>query len=476
MDLTGAGRKFANIERQNGEVRLHLGESAQPEEITWQGLRAVPGWNGEPVPVEQNRTEAMPCPECGGVIETRASGATMSLVCGHCGTLVDLAGGGNRAVVGQKISASQKLERPRLPLGQRGTLRGVEWEIIGALRRRDAYSQWDEFLLYNPWRGFVWLTEWAGHWNLVRRVLESPVPAGNTLHFHNTTYRLFSREATSVVQVAGEFYWRVRVGEKATVADFVAPPRILSSETYEDLNETTWSAGEYLSAKDLNEAFNLELTGTPTGIFANQPNPWTRRWPTLKKYALWAVLILLGIQIVSLSGATRRVVLEQPFTYQKPEAGAAASPLVTPSFELKGKQSPARISARAAVSNAWLGLDADLVNETTGQTYPAPVTVEYYHGYDDGYWTQGKQNAATDLPAVPPGRYHLALTPEADPSVQSMPFQVRIERGGVFWSNFVFCLLGIIIWPVWALFRHHAFEAKRWSQSDYSPHSSSPDE
>jgi hypothetical protein len=473
IDLIGPGRQFASIERQNGEVRLHLGESAQPEDIAWEGLRPVPGWKGEPVPVEKNRTEAIPCPECGGVITTRATGVTMSLVCGHCGTLVNMTAAGNRALVAQKIKASQKLERPMLPLGKRGTLRGIEWEVIGALRRQDAYSQWNEFLLYNPWHGFLWLTEWTGHWNLVRRVLESPRALGHTTHFQGKVYKLFARESAKVTQVTGEFYWRVRVGEKTVIADYTAPPHMLSSETYEELNETTWSAGEYISANEVTSAFGVKFIETPNGVFANQPNPWTTRWPTLKKYALYAALILLGIQLLSLGGANRQVVLDQSFTFQQPEPGTTAAPLVTPSFELRGKQSPARVKAHAEVNNAWLGLNANLVNETTGQTYPAPVTVQYYHGYDDGPWKEGKQDAATDLPAVPPGRYHLALTPEADPSIKSLPFQIRIERGGVFWSNFFLCLFGIAIWPAWAFFRHHAFEAKRWSQSDYSPYASS---
>jgi ribosomal protein S27AE len=472
IDLTGPGRKFASIERQNGEVRLHLGESAQPEEIIWEGLRPVPGWKGEPVPVEKNRTDAMPCPECGGVIVTRATGMTMSLVCGHCGTVVNTSASGKRAMVAQKIKASQKLARPLLPLGKRGHLRGVEWEVIGALKRKDAYSQWNEFLLYNPWHGFLWLTEWSGHWNLIRRVLESPLLAATT-YYRDTAYKLFSQEKASVSQVAGEFYWRVRVGEMAVIADYIAPPRILSAETYEDLNETTWSEGEYLPANEIAAAFGVKFIETPAGVFANQPNPWAARWPTLKKYTLYAVLALLGIQLLSMGGANRQVVLDQSFTFQQPSPGTTAAPIVTPSFELRGKQSPARVKAHAAVNNAWLGLDADLVNETTGQIYPAPITVQYYHGYDDGPWKEGKQDAATDLPAVPPGRYHLALTPEADPSIKSLPFQIRIERGGVFWSNFFLCLFGIAIWPVWAFFRHHSFEAKRWSQSDYSPYASS---
>jgi len=476
VDLSGPGRKFAGAESQQGQARLYLGVSAQPEEITWEGLRPVPGWKGEPVPVEKNKTDSIGCPACGGVITLRAAGQTISLVCGHCGTLLDTAG--KKAFVAQKIQAEAKLEHPLLPLGTRGVLRGVEWEILGCLKRQDTDSRWNEILLYNPWSGFAWLTEWNGHWNYIRRVLETPIAVAGSPSLNGKRFRLFASSEATVVQVAGEFYWQVRIGEVATVSDFIAPPLVLSSEQYPDLQEITWSEGEYLLADEVGAAFKISNLPRAEGPYLNQPNPWEARWPTIKRYALIAAAVLIGVQFLSLRGAARSQVFDQDYVYQKPVATlptgaatpeAANPPLITPSFDLKGGQSPARIEAKAAVDNAWLALDADLVNDTTGQTYPAEISVEYYHGYDDGDWSEGKQDADADLPAVPPGRYHLSIRPEADPSITRMPFHVSLQRGGLFWSNFFLCVLGILIGPVWIYVRHRMFEAKRWSQSDYTP-------
>ena len=42
------------------------------------------------------------------------------------------------------------------------------------------------------------------------------------------TYKKFAEEETTVTEVAGEFYWRIKLGEKCTMTDFVAPPFIAS--------------------------------------------------------------------------------------------------------------------------------------------------------------------------------------------------------------------------------------------------------
>jgi hypothetical protein len=39
-----------------------------------------------------------------------------------------------------------------IPLGTRGTLRGVEWAAIGYLERSENWSGWAEYLLFNPCR------------------------------------------------------------------------------------------------------------------------------------------------------------------------------------------------------------------------------------------------------------------------------------------------------------------------------------
>ena len=471
IDLTGSGRMFAGIELADDMARLYLGSTAMPEEIQWQGLRAVPGWNGEPVPTTYNQSEAVNCPECGGVIEQKLKGTSSTLSCIHCGTILDI--DGPKAVCGQKVKSTERIMKPIIPLGKRGVLRGVEWEVIGCLKRADKWSAWFEFLLHNPWHGYTWLTEYSGHWNYVRRLLDEPTGLSQAPRLRGVTYKLFSSENVKVRQVAGEFYWRVRVGEKATAMDFVAPPRILSYESYPELNEISWSEGEYVPQEEVQKAFGMKCLTTPTGVFLNQPNPWTSRWPSLKKVAFIALGVALVVEFISGISSESRKVLDQDFVFTRPlEPGAPIVPLVSPSFELKGSQKPATISVDAGVDNAWLGMDAELVNEKTGMVYPAEVTVEYYHGYDDGAWSEGANHESIDLPAVPAGRYHLALTPAADPSITTMPFHVRVKHGGMFWSNFFICLIAIGAWPAWAFYRYYRFEVKRWSESDYSPYTS----
>ena len=58
-------------------------------------------------------------------------------------------------------------------------------------------------------------------------------------------------------------------GEIVSVADYIAPPRILSMERTP--NETTWSLGEYVTGDRIWEMFQLPgKAPAAQGIFANQ--------------------------------------------------------------------------------------------------------------------------------------------------------------------------------------------------------------
>lgn len=499
-ELGGAGETFVGLEWSGEEQRAYRGRYAQPEEITWQGLRPVPGWKGEPLTTERRQSEALSCPACAGVIAVSAPGQTMAIRCTHCGTIVDTSQ--PQPTIVQKVAKASQLRPPLLPLGKRGMLRGVEWLVLGHIRRKDQYSNWSEYLLYNPWAGFSWLTEWNGHWNAVRRLIANPLPAypqaglmnQSAVDIDGERYKKFAHEETTVIEVSGEFYWRVQLGEKCTMTDYVAPPRIASQEVYPGLNEQTWSAGEYVPSREIESAFQVSLP-RPHGPFLNAPNPHQLRWPSLKMFALYALAAAVVVQIVFGAGrCSRRDVFTQQFTYRRPAAGATtfvpgpvnasgfastAVPVTTPGapapaivtapFELRDSQRPARLAVTAPVDNNWIGFDATLVNETTGQQYPAEVVVEYYHGYDGGAWSEGSQRKSTDLPAVPPGRYHLELEPEGDPVIAEMPFTVKVQRGGVFISNFILVLIGLVAYPISVFWRRISFETARWQQSDFTP-------
>jgi hypothetical protein len=248
------------------------------------------------------------------------------------------------------------------------------------------------------------------------------------------------------------------------------------------LNEISWSAGEYISAEAVQQAFGLsKAKGAYDGtIGAIQPNPYRERWGSLRKIFLMAVAALIITQCATMRSGAGTSYTHQ-FTFDKMAAaalstsagGITSGEMVTEPFQIN-KQGGVDISVNAAVDNAWLGLDLDLINQTTGEHFPTDLTVEYYHGYDsDGSWTEGSQTAHASVPGVPPGTYTLAMEAEADPSIMKMPYTVKVQGGQTYWSNFFLCGFALLVWPIYNRMRAFAFEVKRWSASDYSPYASS---
>ena len=179
--------------------------------------------------------------------------------------------------------AAQALrETPYLPLGSKGTLHGIAWEVIGFLRRKSTSEgvdyHWSEYLLFNAEQGFAWLVEDQGHWNYTRTLSNPPSVSRDARSFkrNGQAFRLFNRGQAEITYVVGEFYWRVAVGETCKVDDYVCPPLLLSREVSN--KEASWSQGEYLAADTLVAAFSLSVPQLKRqGIYANQPNPLIER-------------------------------------------------------------------------------------------------------------------------------------------------------------------------------------------------------
>ncbi len=470
VDCMGDGGAFACVEYSDAGARLYLGRYARLNELEVTDLRPVPGWTpGVEADARRGASGACSCPACGAPMELRAAGWTMSAVCPSCGSLLDTSDAQLQLI--ERAQAQQRIE-PLLPLGTRGTLFGTPWEIIGFLERKDAYAAWYEYLLFNPWEGFRWLVNYQGHWSFVTALIERPDtgPPGQDVRriaFRGETYRLFARGGAIVTYVLGEFYWQTRVGETTYLCDYVCPPRILSSERYPELLEETWSQGEYVEPRAIETAFGLsQPLPERTGIYLNQTNPFGERWRRVRWMAPVLVLALLVIELVSASRAARRQVFAGEFLYRAADTNRT---VVTEPFEIPGGRQALRFSSRASVNNNWIALGFDLVDTETQQTRSLEQGIEQYSGYDDGPWTEGKPTADTILPGVAPGRYVLRIEPTADPGVVEMPYAVAVIRDVPVWSNFWLGLGLLLVYPVYAFFRHVTFESARWSESDYSP-------
>ena len=82
---------------------------------------------------------------------------------------------------------------------------------------------WDEYVLFNPYHGFRYLTDYNGHWNDVTTVHERPVVGERRGRGRpcalGDDFKQFQHAVARTDFVLGEFPWRVRVGEKVVTDD-----------------------------------------------------------------------------------------------------------------------------------------------------------------------------------------------------------------------------------------------------------------
>jgi hypothetical protein len=407
------------------------------------------------------------CPGCGSPLTVRGMTQTEAIACGSCGSIIDLTDENLRIL---STFQSKVKYQPLIPLGARGKVRGETFEVIGYLRRRIEVDQvpyeWSEYLLFNPYKGFRWLTEYNGHWNFVKTTTNIPrlINRGGRqgVNYLGTNFLHFQSATAQVSYVVGEFYWRVEVGETAEVDDFVAPPLMISRET--TAAEVSWSVGEYLEPDTLWQGFQLK-TSPPTriGVAPNQPSPLRGKSTPLMKLLLVFWMAALLMQIFRVVTASNQKVYENDFRFER---SSAEKSLVTDVFEFPSHTSNIVIRSKADIENSWIFLNMALINEETGNAYDFGREISFYHGVDGGEsWSEGSHSDEAVLPAVPPGRYYLRIEPESESAVAY--YHITVYQDVPRWS-FLFITMGLLaVLPIWQWLRGRHFEMARWAESDH---------
>ncbi|MCW0219757.1 MAG: DUF4178 domain-containing protein [Prosthecobacter sp.] len=457
VDLTGPNGEFGSIEITDTENEFFAGEYAEFADLNFTELRKVPGWDME-AEITRQQSAAMNCPSCGAPVNLRAEGQAMSAVCGSCASILDTSTPDLKEI-GKVAQTTLKIQ-PLLEIGTRGVLRHETWEIVGFMRRNDRWCAWDEYLLFNPWLGFRFLVTFKGHWSLVR-ILPGHVTESQ---WQGQTFKVFAHEEAITSDVLGEFYWRVKNGERAILTDFISPPFILSKEELPGLNEITWSGGEYVDSQEVQEAFvpKGRTLPPPSGVYLNQPNPVNKRWQEVRTTFVFTLIAYIIIQVLFMGWGIQRHISNTGVTYdsQKP-----SEVLVTEPFRLEGSSAPLHITATGLLlTDTYLGLKGNLVESTTQQTFPVAFPLANYTTDPDA--TRQK----VTLPAIPAGEYYLRLTPDATATLPNATVSFTIERGGLFWSNFWIGFLIICLWPLWLMLSSSSFEKRRWYESDFTPY------
>ena len=169
VDLSNNAGEFANLEysEQDG-TRLYIGRYMDFSNLELTNLRDLEA------EVRKIKASAdFKCPSCGGPFSILTPGLTASVACQYCGSTIDT----TQPIFEILSKAEKKMKiKPLVPIGSRGTLFGTQWDVTGFVRRSDITGEytWDEYLLFNPFKGFRWLTTYNGHWNYVEMMRIRP--------------------------------------------------------------------------------------------------------------------------------------------------------------------------------------------------------------------------------------------------------------------------------------------------------------
>ena len=409
---------------------------------------------------------AVTCPSCGGTVQVRAAGFSVTLVCEYCGSVLDVANPQVALIEKHSRAAAQMA----MPLGSRGAVLGTEYQVVGFMRRSIEGEGWDEYLLFNPYVGYRWLVDEGGEWSFGTMLLALPDTTDfPTVRIGAAAFRNEDQGYTAVVDsVVGEFYWRVKVGDWVELINFEGGRATLSRERVDD--EVNWTVSKPLR-RDHVQGFGGETfdpkapdSAAPAAFMADAIEPETSTgdslWSILKIGGATAAFLTL-IMIIGSFGGMR----PQSFTYDVIRDGPSQSATFGPLVFSDGRQKVEIETTGSDFDNAWIDLDISLVERTTQATIEAAAVVEKYSGSDgDGPWSEGSRSKSTKIASVPTGTYDLVIEAQAKswPAPQAgygfvegspMTLTTTVSSGGVFFSNLLLALAMLAIPPVWLIYR-----------------------
>ena len=254
VELRSEDGEVLAIDYSSQPPHLEHGRAVRLEALEMSGLRDAAD--------KDERARQFDCPHCGAPVQVQLD-TTQSCTCPSCASLIDL-----RLGIGGELRAALQDEpvRPSIALGKVGRFEGVDWQVVGFQHRMgqeagdDEQFGWDEYLLFNRQRGFIFLVDATDGWSLVRPTTGAPKykNGAEQASYLGKNYQLQSRYRAETTYVLGEFYWPVQRGQRTDNIDFASTQGrgLLSREATG--SEVTWSSGEKIDSQKVAAAFGMQ--------------------------------------------------------------------------------------------------------------------------------------------------------------------------------------------------------------------------
>jgi Domain of unknown function (DUF4178) len=418
------------------------------------------------------QVQQISCPNCGGAIEIKAAGYSITLICQYCSSVLDLANKDVRIITAYNEAADDLT----LKLGSRGELEGAELEVIGYLRRSDDEMSWEEYLLFNPYCGYRWLIFVEGEWRIGSMLTSLPMIDDYNIAVHDGQRFEMEYDATEAVTdyVLGEFYWRVKVGDRVQASEFVNNHIRLSLE--EDASERNWTETRPISAHSVERAFGLTDNARSYlddyGVEDSNIGDGLIDFYKMMIMAIGTFLIFF-IASVALSGNGPSI--NQSFTLT---SGAEAQTFKIGEITIERPYQAISIEAFSpGLTNKWIDLDYSLIDKATQKSVDVYEGIEFYEGYDsDGRWTEGSQSSTTKIASVSRGTYEIVVDAQVNnwtgaqnsyansnewQANGTVSVSIKASIGAMFGWNTILFLILLLIPPAW-VFRNY------WQSREHS--------
>ena len=166
---------------------------------------------------------------------------------------------------------------------------GVSYTLIGLMKCADPDpdepSDWIEYLLFNPAKGFIWLVETDEGWERVQVCDTWPSQNNATsVRWRSKLYQKLYDYTSRVEMPLGAFNWRVKAGDTTKITDYKAGTLKLTRELSE--SELGWSASAPVAPAQLAEWFgNPELAKQKSLPLGGKPGG----------YSKWAWIATIGM-------------------------------------------------------------------------------------------------------------------------------------------------------------------------------------